>query len=59
MKQSVYYMHVPRTSGTFIVQNLREQKPDSNIVAGHRYPISLDSLEKADYIAGHTTPIPQ
>ncbi len=58
MKQSVYYMHVPRTSGTFIVKNLREQKPDSNIVAGHRYPISLDTLEQADYIAGHYSNTP-
>jgi hypothetical protein len=52
-------MHVPRTSGTYIVKNLREQKQDSTIVAGHRHPIDIDQLKDADYICGHyaNTPV--
>lgn len=52
-------MHVPRTSGTFIVNNLREQKVDSKIVAGHKHPIYIDELSSADYMCGHyaNTPV--
>ena len=53
MKQCVYHLHIPRTSGVLIREVLKNQNPESNIVSGHKNKISLSDFESADFISGH------
>ncbi len=59
MKQCVYHLHIPRTSGVLIREVLKNQNPESKIVSGHRNKISLSEFESANFISGHygTSPI--
>jgi hypothetical protein len=59
MKQCVYHLHIPRTSGVLIREVLKNQKPESKIVSGHKNKILLSDFESANFISGHygTSPI--
>lgn len=59
MKQSIYYLHIPRTSGVLIREVVKTKKPLANILAGHKTIITEDVIKNAEYIIGHygLTPI--
>lgn len=58
MKQCVYHLHIPRTSGVLIREVFKNQKPNLNIVSGHTNKILLSDFESANFISGHYGTLP-
>ncbi len=62
MKQGIYHLHIPRTSGIFIKRVLQQESRKSNkkLLSGHFFKIDIEDLKSQDYISGHyaLTPVP-
>jgi hypothetical protein len=58
MKQCIYHLHIPRTSGVLIRQVLKNQNLGMSIVSGHLDKISLSQFESANLISGHYGTLP-
>lgn len=58
MKQCIYHLHIPRTSGVLIREVIKNQNPESKIVSGHKNQISISDLDSANFISGHYGTLP-
>lgn len=62
MKQSVYFLHIPRTSGVFVGREVSAYSKLNNkfFLSGHSHNIQTEDFKHKDYIYGHyaLTPIP-
>ncbi len=62
MKQSVYFLHIPRTSGVFVGREVSAYSKlnNKNFLSGHSDNIQIKDFEDKDYVYGHyaLTPIP-
>jgi hypothetical protein len=56
---SIYHLHIPRTGGIYVKNQLLEKYKDSHVFASHYSKLELDSLHICKYVSGHfgTTPI--
>lgn len=57
--ESVYHLHIPRTSGIFIKNHMLHEFKDKNIFATHYKDINLTEIENCYFVSGHfgTTPL--
>ena len=58
MKQCVYHLHIPRTSGVLIRELFKKNNPKSFVVAGHREKLFISDMMNADFISGHYGTLP-
>lgn len=58
MKQCVYHLHIPRTSGVLIRELFKKNNPESFIVSGHKEKLYRTDMMNADFISGHYGTLP-
>jgi len=58
MKQCVYHLHIPRTSGVLIRELFKKNNPQSFIVSGHREKLFKTDMMNSDFISGHYGTLP-
>lgn len=56
---SIYHLHIPRTGGIYVKNQLLEKYQGSNVFASHYSKLEIDNLYRCQYVSGHfgTTPI--
>lgn len=56
---SIYHLHIPRTGGIYVRNQMLEKYKDNNTFATHYDKLEIDKINKYKYISGHfgTTPI--
>lgn len=61
MKHSVYFLHIPRTSGVFVGREVSAYSKTNNKIclSGHSYNLQIEDFKDKDYVFGHyaLTPI--
>lgn len=58
MKQCVYHLHIPRTSGVLIRELFKKNNPSAFVVAGHKEKLFRTDMSNADFISGHYGTLP-
>lgn len=58
MKQCVYHLHIPRTSGVLIRELFKKNNPESFVVSGHKEKLYKTDMANADFISGHYGTLP-